>query len=302
MSIPRKHHYIPQVHIRKFKTDDGYNVFRKAESKIINFKSSSQFFHIKDLNSSIDFDTKEIDHKTTEEEISNLWDSKFNYHYDALLKCIEESIQTGEFSKVNIQENLKFFFEYSIVGYLRRAKQTNNYHEKGFDIVDAVEEFATMLENEDLSELGFSSEENLEGISFLRNFANEIFNESKHFDKLKYPSPTVTEAKMLVPNEVCCDIFVTFDSRFNLPDCTAFIKRSAEVFEYMGTKLNKITYIGLPLSPNIYLQIKDNDLVQDKTNGIYLLPNENVDKIGSLPCFCSLIIFRTGHKYKKQFS
>ena len=71
MSVPRKHHYVLQAHIRKFKGEIGYFVFRKSDNKLINFKSSSNFFVTKVLNSSLN-DKGEIDHITTESEFEKL--------------------------------------------------------------------------------------------------------------------------------------------------------------------------------------------------------------------------------------
>ncbi|MCC6702636.1 MAG: DUF4238 domain-containing protein [Fluviicola sp.] len=63
MSIPSKHHYIPQVHIKKIDVGKGYFVYHKEEGKVIHKKSTTDIFVIKDLNTSLNEDG-DIDHSS----------------------------------------------------------------------------------------------------------------------------------------------------------------------------------------------------------------------------------------------
>ncbi|MCP4521640.1 MAG: DUF4238 domain-containing protein [Cytophagales bacterium] len=79
MSIPKRHHYVPRVHIRKFKSNEGYYLLMKQAGIIKNPKSSNHFFVKKELNTIADSEGNK-DHKTFEKELADKWDNKFNYY------------------------------------------------------------------------------------------------------------------------------------------------------------------------------------------------------------------------------
>jgi hypothetical protein len=89
-NIPRKHHYVPQIHIQKFKTNDGYHLYLKDKNTFAPATNSNSFFFKKDLNSNFDFTLNEINHHDV--EISLLKNGManliliINYYYSGLKK------------------------------------------------------------------------------------------------------------------------------------------------------------------------------------------------------------------------
>ena len=127
VSNPRKHHYIPQVHLKKFNLGEGYHVLHKDQNKITTYKSAKSFFHVRDLNTTIDLLSHEIDPKSVEQELTNKWDNLFNHHYNAINNIIVQNVTT------NISDTYKYFFEYGLVTHFRSLKQVKTYNPNSVD-------------------------------------------------------------------------------------------------------------------------------------------------------------------------
>lgn len=280
MSIPRKHHYLPRVHIRKFKTDKGYFLFFKDKNKLLEISSSENIFVTKDLNSTIDENTGEIDHKRVEDELTALWDNNFNYHYDNIINNLLYFSTQKEVIIDLIQDSLKFFFEYSIIGNFRQKKLTKQYNETTFSWFDDFEDYIEDISNIKDEITNMSKEEISSAISGLEHFnlsMGDYINKLK--EKLKFPAPTITEVKKYVPSECSCYILLARDSSFILPDCTAMVNYSETKFKWDNFDVKRIDSIGIPIHPNIYLQIKNNEANDNKSTEIYLLDKERVNEI-----------------------
>jgi hypothetical protein len=278
MSIPRKHHYVPQVHIRKFKEENGYFVFRKTDNKLINFKSSSNFFVAKDLNSTLN-DEGEIDHETAESEFEKIWDGKFNCHFNIISSWIVESIKNNCNSSIRIEESIKFFFEYGLIGYQRALKQSQEFNDSILNPILEFEELLPELEDLELDDFKLSEEEFKMGIDSYKDFIILITNHVKTSQELlKYPVPIATELKMLIPENCSCDIILSKNSSFFLPDCTAIILKSEETMKYQDRDINKIVSVGIPISSGIYLQIRNKEFFSDHETDLYAWNIEKVDE------------------------
>lgn len=274
MTIPRKHHYLPQVHIKKFEHKNGYNLFLKEENKIINKKLSVDIFSVKDLNSTLDEDGN-IDHISVEQKLADQWDSKFNFHLNILSSWIIESIEQKNYSDIQINSSLKFFFEYGLLGYMRARKQDRDFNDS---IINSILEFKELIP--DIEALVSLDEQTEMGKSELKDILNLSTNLADEWNKkLKFPVPSTTEFPMLVPERLICDFFITLTPPFYLPDCTAIIIKSKETIEHQNKNLNKIVSVGIPLTQELFIQIRDKDFFPFDSTGLYSIEKERTESI-----------------------
>ncbi len=279
MSIPRKHHYVPQVHIRKFKVENGYFVFKKSNNKLINFKSSSNFFVAKDLNSSLN-DKGDFDHVTNESEFEKLWDSNFNSHFDNIVSWIEDSIENNRHSTIIIDESIEFFFEYGLIGYQRALKQSSEFNDSILKPILEFEEVLPELDDLSIDETNFTNEDFNKAVTIYKDFINLITNHVKKSQELlKYPVPITTDFKMLLPENYCCDIILAKNSSFFLPDCTAKILKSEETMKYKDRDINKIVSVGIPIASGIYLQIRNKEFFPEHVTDLYAFSDKKVNQL-----------------------
>ena len=128
-STPRKHHYVPQTQIKKFKSNEGYyHLYDKGKHKFIQATNSKSFFYEKDLNSDIDLVTNEVNHSEIEKQFTEQWDSTFNIHFDKLVIWLKQCISLNDCNDVTIKETLKYFFEYGIAGRFRQMKSLQKFN------------------------------------------------------------------------------------------------------------------------------------------------------------------------------
>jgi len=279
MSTPRKHHYVPQVHIKKFEHQNGYSLFIKEENKIISKKLSDDIFAVKDLNSSLDEDGN-IDHTSVEQTLSERWESKFNTHLNILISWITESIKHKEYSDNPIKDSLKFFFEYGLMGHFRVIRQNRKFNESIIEPLLDFEELFQDIDDLDNSNSELSKEELELGKLELKNFITLTTKFAQNLnDNLKYPVPLPTEIPMFVPEGLICDFIITISPPYYLPDCTSIILRSEETFEYQNRKMNKIISIGIPIKDNLYIQIKNKDFFPNETTEIHIIEEERTREI-----------------------
>lgn len=281
MSVPKKHHYIPRVHISKFKSENGYFYFLKDKNKLLKKSSNRDIFSVKFMNSQIDENSNTTDHSSIEKELSDKWDGPFNSHLDKILKLIDDSTLTGFINIEPIKESIKFFYEYSIVTRLRCLKQTEEYNSSVFDfeeLINLKEEFKN--EELDIALPGHTNDDIVKLFGSIENLFQPLTNYvSKSIKELRFPAPTATEVKILVPKKCSIDIFLTKDDSFILPDvCTLAVESDSKLL-WHNIEIPNICSIGFPLTKDIFIQIKNNDIVDEDSNGIYILEKEEVMKL-----------------------
>lgn len=252
MSIPRKHHFLPRVHLRKFKSDKGYNLFDKSKGCFYYPKSSAEIFRKKDLNTAIDENTGEVDYSTLEIELANKIDSNFNQH----LKTVSDAIvKSSSINVSNIQECLLFFFQYAAIGNLRRMKLNKSYHENAFDFLDEMEGLKKFIIN--------SNEVENNALKDLENFENAFRNYQSMTREVPYPIPISTDLGSFLPSHCECNIFIANHGNFILPDSTAIMYKSDKLIDYYGISYPAIKSIALPLTPNILIEVINVDTIEN---------------------------------------
>lgn len=262
MNIPKRHHFVPQAHIRKFESAQGYFLLLKNEAEIKNPKSSADFFVKKELNT-ISNENGDKDHKTFEDELSIKWDNQFNNYYNSVLDNL-----------INLKEipcdTLKFFFEYSLIGLMRRKKMEKSFNDDFLEFKEVIPGLIDLMDSDKLDLSKFTEEEQKDGIDHFKKFLNEMISFDSRQSKMKYRALIPSEAKMLVPDNLTCDIFFCEENGFILPDCSATIISSNETMNWNSLNINKVSCVGIPLNPRLFLQIKNNDIHPGEINKIFI--------------------------------
>lgn len=113
MSVPRNHHFVSQVLIKKFLDEKKTLYTYSKKDNCINEKPYGRFdFAEKDLNSFFG-DNDELDHKTIEDNLNKYFENDFNKHYDLLLS----GLKNNDFK--NTQNSLKFLIRMGVIGEMR---------------------------------------------------------------------------------------------------------------------------------------------------------------------------------------
>ncbi|MBR9832444.1 DUF4238 domain-containing protein [bacterium] len=252
MSIPKRHHYVPRVHIRKFKKESGYYLFLKGKEELKNPQSSSDFFVKTELNTVGGVDGIK-DHTSLENELTEKWDNNFNKHF----KNILENLYNPNYI---LPETLLFFFEYSIIANLRRSKMDISLNET-LIFKEVIPNFIEGLSfNGGL--VDETSKDDLEsGKILFRKFYDDILKLEDRQSGLKFSSLIPTEVKSLLPQKCHCIIYYADNDLFILPDCTSRVERSDKLFNLHGLGINGIARIGIPLTPKVYIEILNSDIL-----------------------------------------
>lgn len=279
-TIPRKHHYVPQAHIQKFRNEDGYFVYNKNSNSVYN-KKDSEIFVIKDLNSMM-VDDGEIDHQSLEAELAETWDAKFTPHHDQILRWILDSFEQGELSRIDIDGTLRYFFEYALVGYQRYMKSRKDFNDSTMNSIIELRELESAIDEADLSGIDALFENVELGKKGLINFIKLIADfAEKSQQKLKFPAPITTDLQMFLPPNISCDVVLSKNQPFYLPDCTAMIQKSDESFEYQGKQLKKIALVGIPISSSVFLMIRNNEFFPEHQTSLIHMEDDDVIEINS---------------------
>ncbi len=274
MSVPRKHHYVPRVHISRFKTENGYNLYLKKNGSFTprNPQHEEKIFFEKDLNSTINWDNGEIDHKSIEDELGKKWDDKFNKHFKIIIEWIIEFLANDQLGPLPEQETMKFFFEYGLVAYFRKAKTTKEFNNGVFDMINDVEGISNDI-IEEVRQQYLKIEDNLPKPDDLMNVFRLVTEESK---KLKFPMRTPIGLPFLVPEKCSMDLVIAQEGSFILTDYTSMNFKSSKKTYVYSVEYNMIESVSFPLTPYIMLNIKNNDLLPNSNSGIYGWKKEKV--------------------------
>ena len=119
--MSKRHHYVPQVHIKKFSSTSGFYVLIKKNKLIVNPKSSKDIFVKTNLNTSSNL--LGVKNDDLEKTLTNKWDSKFSTHYKEVINHLEEPHKISQDSRI-------FLFNYAIVSWVRTRKKDKNLNEQ----------------------------------------------------------------------------------------------------------------------------------------------------------------------------
>lgn len=253
MSIPKRHHYVPRVHIDKFKSGSFFWLWNKDKQQLHKPLSSRDIFVKSELNTT-GTESGQKDHVTLEEEFSKKWDSKFNKHFSEILN----NLATPDLIS---QPTLKFFFEYSVVSYMRRLKMEPKFNDEFFDFTDLMPEILERMKEPSNQEINFDPIIKKAAIDFFESMIDATMSIRNNQSLVKFPGIIGSDAEMLVPEACNCFIYIADAESFILPDCTAFGLKSREIFEHHGTEFNKLSLVGIPLCPHVFLEVRNSEII-----------------------------------------
>jgi hypothetical protein len=137
MSVPRNHHFVSQVLIRKFLGTNEMLYTYSKKSKSIDEKPYERFdFAERDLNSTLN-ENGEIDHKSVEDNLNKYFESGFNKHYDLII----EGFKNDDYS--NFETSVKFLIRMGVIGDMRTREHQQEIDQALFGALDTIMENAT---------------------------------------------------------------------------------------------------------------------------------------------------------------
>ncbi|WP_430408926.1 DUF4238 domain-containing protein [Kordia sp.] len=201
MSIPRNHHYVSQVLIKKFLTvNKYYSYYSKLEKKVLTKRLERKDFAEKDLNSITD-DKNEIDHKTIEDNLNSNFERDFNKYYHSLFKSIETN------NLVLFEQSIKYLIRLGIIGDMRTREH--------------------QLETQNAILGGLSDMYDLFSDELKQEFSNIIDTQKPVKNKLPIDFNKLTDEILYNMGEINYYVFKAHKNHFFfLPDNTSIINRS----------------------------------------------------------------------------
>lgn len=273
MSIPKRHHYVPRVHIRKFKKGAGYFLLLKDKKEVKNSFSSADFFVKKQLNTT-GLEDGGKDHFSFENELTIRWDNNFNTFYTDIINNQKTP------NKIN-NKTLKFFFEYSVITFMRRLKMEDKFNNDFLSFKDALPEVVEVFNSNEIDLSEFTNDAIDSVKNLFQSFSNELNKLEEKQKGVDYPALIPSEAKMFVPEKCHCIIYITSKDSFILPDCTMTALKSKETFDLHGMTVNKIAQVGIPLTPKLFIEIRNSDLIDAKENLICIPSKKEIEEINN---------------------
>lgn len=253
MSIPRNHHFVSQVLIKKFLgANNNLNIYSKSENKVIIKPFERQDFAVRDLNSIIS-NNGEIDHKSVEDNLNLYFETEFNKYYDLLIKSIDLN------DHENFVISIKYLIRMGIIGDMRTPEHQLEMQNVMFQSFGGLYEMFS-------DELKQEYHEFLESVSSVKNKTPLVYNEL--CDKI-----------LKIMGEVNYHVFKVADNNyFFLPDNTSVIHRSklepdietkdGKILETPGLPISAILY---PINSEIIILVESKKISSQKQNGIYQL-------------------------------
>lgn len=281
MGQSKRHHFIPQVHIRYFKGNEGYFVYDKELSKIVTYNNSNSFFYRNNLNKKFNFRTSEID-TSIEEELGVIFDDNFNHHLNNISYWgIRQLPGFSDLGEVEINPSLRFFFEYSLIGFFRRFSAEKSQEE---NLIRDLELFREIKDLPNLPEIAskfeFANNEEFSLDKLMTQMDTILDSIKSKLPELKYPVPIPTDLKALVPENLCCELILSPNFDIALPDVGGLMYQSDDKNTWMGLEFKVVKSIELPLSKNMFIRIKNSDYLVDKSNKLIKVESkEEVFKI-----------------------
>lgn len=259
MSIPRNHHYVSQVLIRKFvDIENNLYTFNKSDSCFEEKKLTRFDFAEQDLNS-IKNDLGEIDHSSVEETLNKHIETGFNNHYNKLIASLESENYS------NLIESIEYLMRMGIVGDMRTPQ---HQIEKENNML----EFYRMIYE-------ISADELKADIEHFVNRNSDVKN------KFPIDYKEITEKVNEVMGDKIYSIFKAPPTDFFfLPDCSSVVIRSqleedtildGKVLLNPGRPIGTIIF---PINSNLIIVAQSTKICKQKSHGIYDLSSETVDQ------------------------
>lgn len=255
MSIPRNHHYISQVHVKKFFNEKNEIFLYNKSTKLFQTKNSSKrIFSEKDLNTK--YENGKNDYTTVEHQLNQFYENDFEYYYNNIVRLtIEKNID------VEIQKAIVYLARYGAVANFRTPVYKNSLEKSFFNALKPVMDNAT---------------ETLKS-SFYNFFNNK--GDSKYLggdDYLQIGNEIISKMGLLY---FIIEIPEDDNDYFILPDFGAATHRN-KINKYINPDIEEISYISLPLSSKIYLHIYSEKYPEGiNSSGIKKLTSEEVNFI-----------------------
>jgi hypothetical protein len=257
MSIPRNHHYVSQVLIRKF-IDNFNNLYTYSkEGSCFEEKILTRFdFAEKDLNSTIN-KYGEVDHSTVEETLNRHIETDFNTHYDKIITAIT----TENYSDINTA--MEYLMRMGAVGDMRTPQ---HQIESQNSILGT---FRMLYEH--------SSDEIKAQIEQFENHTSGIKN------KLPIDYKEISDKILEIMGEKIYSILKSpINDYFFLPDCSSVVIRSQleeDTILNGELLLNPSRPIGtiiFPINSKVVIVAQSAKICPQKSHGIYDLSSETV--------------------------
>jgi hypothetical protein len=256
MSIPRNHHFVSQVLIKKFLgPNDMLFTYSKKNNCIEEKKYTRHDFAERDLNSTLD-DDDFIDHKSIEDSLNKNFESNFNKYYDLLIEGIEKE----DYS--NFLKAVHYLIRMGIIGDMRTPEHKLEIQQTIFGTFEPLMEIST-------SELKNEYIKLKEKISIVKYISSVDYDE-------------LCNGIIDLMGEIIFSIFLApKDNYFFLPDNSSVVFRSQLVPDTKlsdGTILinpgRPISTVIFPINSQIVIVAQSSKICQQKENGIFQLSKE----------------------------
>ncbi len=252
MSIPRNHHFISQVHIKKFfNQKNEIYLYSKSTKSIFQKKSSEKIFSERDLNTK--YQNGSNDYSSIEEQLNKYFENDFEFHFN-----IVKNITIDYVLDIQAQTSMLFLARYGAIANFRTPTHKSSLEETFFNSLKPAMDNAT----ESLKKSFYDFFNNRGDSKFLAGtdylyLANEIISKmGKIYFIIEMPKSE--------------------DDFFILPDFGASTQRK-KINTYFNPDIEEIAYIGLPLSSKIYIHFySEKHPEQINMSGIKLLNSDEV--------------------------
>jgi len=256
MSIPRNHHFVSQVLIKKFlNTEKRVSIFSKTENNIETRPLQRQDFAERDLNTIITEDNT-IDHKSVEDDLNENFERDFNKHYDSLFQSIENN-------NLNLfTESIKFLIKLGIIGDMRTREHQLEAQQAILGGIGSLYEM-------------FSGDLKAEYSSFI-NQTSSVKN------KLPVNYSELANGILDIIGEACYCVFKAPENHhFLLPDNTSITYRSkidpdieTEDGKTLVSLAMPITMIIYPINNKTIIVVKSKKIEGENLSGVFQLSEE----------------------------
>jgi hypothetical protein len=257
MSIPKNHHYLSQVLLKKFLDSEGrLNYYSKSEKALINKKYSRFDFAETYLNSIIT-EEGEIDHKIVEDNLNQNFEIGFNKNYDSLFQALEQNDSSQLITSV------KYLIKMGIIGDIRTPEHHIETQEAIFG---------------GLSQIGSIGEH-----VFQKELKDFLSNVSRVKNKLPVDYKELTEGIEEIMGECIYSLFIANQNDFFfLPDNTSVVIRSklepdivlnGEILESMSRPIATVIF---PINSHTVIVAQSAKICPQENHGIYNVKSEVV--------------------------
>lgn len=228
MSTPRNHHFISQVHIKKFfNQKNEIHLYSKSTKSFLQKQSSKKIFSERDLNTK--YQKGSNDYSSIEEQLNKYFENDFELHYNNIKKLLSDYILNTE-----VQTSILFLARYGAIANFRTPTHKSSLEETFFNVLKPVMNIGT------------------------RSLKNSFYNFFRNRGDSKYLPGT---DYLHLGNEIISKMGIIYfiieipkseDDFFILPDFGASTQRK-KINTYFNPDIEEIAYIGLPLSSKVYI-------------------------------------------------